>query len=195
MEKCDCCFREYFPEIETLKRCKSEIFENHQNINDYFGLESKFISLKNQIYELSYRKNNIKKELEIMNKQRNRMVNDLQNENNRLRNNLNEINIVNNKLYGENNNLFQDLEKNEYDSKYLQDRLYNQDIIIKKLLNEKTTLINNIKLKELRSNNIINNINKINEQINLLENNSQKLDDNLNIKNNSKKKKINKIIY
>ena len=126
--------RQCYPEHDILSKLKVQVFEKDQNKRNYNTLLCKFHKLQDDFSKIC----EIKKSHEIALQQleadqRNKDIIDLKNRNENLFNDLNERIAMNKKLYSENNSLFHELELKAGENQDLQERICEQENIIRKL--------------------------------------------------------------
>ena len=142
------CCQENLCEMDCIiANLKSELFEKMQNAKDYCSLEAKVLKLEKDINALNEEKRLLECKICQSAKEGDQMICELKNKNENLKNELNQKNIMNKKLYGENNNLFQNLEGKTCDNQNLQDQICHQETILTRLNSDKLNLqstINNL---------------------------------------------------
>lgn len=184
---------------DMLSQLKVQVFEKDQGRRNYENLLSKYHKLQEDIDNII----KVKNQHEILLRQqesdeRNLLITDLKAKNENLFNELNEKIAINKKLYNENNALFRELESRKKENKCLQDEIFKQEEILRKLTYEKDSIekkvFNLSKIKEKQELDLINfkeEINQLNfkndDQNNMIRDKSGQ---NINIYNQLNEEKI-----
>ena len=168
---------------QMIINLKAEIFEKQQNARDYCALENKFLQLRNDIKIIADEKENLERELVNTQNVANPQTADLRTQNENLLSELNDKNLLNKKIYGDNNNLYQNLEQTTCQNQDLREQICQQEEVLDKLGQEKCNLENTLfsltNLNEKQKNDI----KTLQNQMKLIDKESNELNNSLKIQN------------